>query len=134
MASNIKLQTARRNAMLDGITSDVGASGFLKIYTGAQPTSITTPLGAQVLLATLPLAPVFAPAASNGILTANSIGTVTASGAGIAGWYSLQSSTGTRVVEGSVGISGSDLNLTNTTILQGAPVAVTALTYTAPGG
>ena len=135
MASNIKLQTTRRNAMVDGITTDVGASGLLKIYDGAQPTTITTALGAQVLLAQLALSATFAPAAASGVLTANAITQDSAADAtGTAAWYSLQTSAGVRVVEGTVGTATSDLILNTVSIVIGGPVAVTSFTYTAPGG
>jgi hypothetical protein len=134
MPSNIKLQTTRRNAMLDGITTDVGASGLLKIYDGTQPATIATALGAQVLLAQLTCSATFAPAASGGVLTANAITQdASADATGTASWYSLQTSGGVRVVEGSVGTSGSDLNLNTVSIVAGGPVAVTSFTYTAPG-
>lgn len=134
MPSNIKLQTARRNAMLDGITTDVGASGLLRIYSGTQPTTIATAIGAQVLLAELALSATFAPASASGVLTANAITQDSAANAtGTAGWYSLTTSAGTRVVEGEVGTSGADLNLNTLSIVSGGPVVVTSFTYTVAG-
>lgn len=134
MASNIKIATTTRNAQLDAITTAVGASGLLKIYDGTQPTNPQTSLGAQVLLVTLTLSSTFAPASSSGVLTANAIGTVNAVATSTASWYSLQTSAGGRIVEGSVGTSGADLNLNTTSIVSGGPVAVTSFTYTGPGG
>lgn len=135
MASNIKIATTTRNAMLDAITAAVGASGLLKVYDGAQPTTVGTALGSQNLLGTLLLSATFAPAASSGVLTANAITTDSAADAtGTAAWYSLQTSGGTRIVEGSVGTLGADLNLNSTAIVIGGPISVTSFTYTAPGG
>jgi hypothetical protein len=134
MPFNIKLQTARRNAMVDGIATDVGNAGLLKIYDGTQPATIATAIGAQVLLAQLTCGTPFAAAASGGVLTANAITQdASADATGTASWYSLQTSAGVRVVEGSVGTSGSDLNLNTVSIVAGGPVAVTSFTYTAPG-
>lgn len=134
MASNIKIATTTRNAMVDRITTDVGASGLLKIYDGAQPTTVATALGAQVLLAQLALSATFAPAASAGVLTANAITQDSAADAtGTASWYSLQTSAGVRIVEGTVGTATSDLILNTVSITIGGPVAVTSFTYTAPG-
>ena len=134
MASNIKIATTTRNAMLDAITSAVGASGLLKIYDGTQPATVATAIGAQVLLAQLALSATFAPAAASGVLTANAITQDSSADAtGTASWYSLQTSGGTRIVEGSVGTSGADLNLNTVSIVAAGPVAVTSFTYTAPG-
>lgn len=134
MPSNLKLQTTRRNAIVDGIASDVGASGLLRIYSGTQPTNIATALGAQVLLAELALSATFAPAAAGGVLTANAITQDSAANAtGTAAWYSLTTSAGVRVLEGEVGVSGADCNLNTLSIVSGGPVAVTAFTLTAPG-
>ena len=135
MASNIKIATTTRNAIVDAITTAVGASGLLKIYSGTQPTNVQTALGAQVLLAQLALSATFAPAAASGVLTANAITQDSSADAtGTAGWYSLQTSAGVRIVEGEVGTSGADLNLNTVSIVIGGPVAVTSFTYTAPGG
>lgn len=134
MTSNIKEATALRNAQLDAITTAVGTSGFLKIYDGTQPTNPQTALGAQVLLVTLPLSATFAPASSSGVLTANAITTTNAVASSTAAWYSLQSSGGSRIVEGSVGTATADIVLNTTTIVSGGPVAITSFTYTAPGG
>ena len=134
MASNIKIVTTTRNAMVDAITTAVGASGLLKIYDGAQPTTVATALGAQVLLAQLALSATFAPAAASGVLTANAITQDSSADAtGTAAWYSLQTSAAVRVVEGTVAASGADLNLNTVSIVLGGPVAVTSFTYTAPG-
>jgi hypothetical protein len=134
MASNIKIDATLRNTIADAITTRVGASGVLKIYSGTQPTNPATALVAQVLLATLPCSATFAPAASGGVLTASAITTANAAATGTAAWYSLQTSGGTRVIEGSVGTATSDLILNTVSIVSGGPVAVTSFTYTAPGG
>lgn len=134
MASNIKIDTTLRNTIADAVTARVGSSGLLKIYSLTQPTSPGTALGAQVLLATLPLSATFAAGASAGVLTASAITTANAVATGTANWYSLQKSDSTRIIEGSVGTATSDLVLNTTSIVSGGPVAVTSFTYTAPGG
>ncbi len=45
-------------------------------------------------------------------------------------WFSIVKSTGARVMDGSVGTSGADLNLNSTTIATGATVAVSSFTVT----
>jgi hypothetical protein len=135
MASNIKIATTTRNAMVDAITTGVGASGLLRIYDGSQPANPGTAVTTQTLLAELACSATFAPGASSGVLTANTITTDSSANAtGSASWYRLCTSGGTGVVDGSVATSGADLNFNTTSIVAGGPVAVTSFTYTAPGG
>jgi hypothetical protein len=124
--------TAVKNAKLDQITSQVGTSGRLKIYdaTGGTPANAGTALGSQVLLADLPLSATFAPASSGGVLTANAITNANAAATGTAAFFRLTTSGGTAIAQGSVGTSGSDLNLNTTSIVSGGPVAVSSLTIT----
>lgn len=135
MASNIKIATTTRNAMVDAITTAVGSNGLIRIYDGTQPAGPGTAITTQVLLAELPCSATFAAAASSGVLTANAITTdASANATGTASWYRLTTSGGTGVVDGTVGTSGSDLNLNTTSIVAGGPVAISSFTYTAPGG
>jgi hypothetical protein len=133
MASNLKYSAALKNAQMNAITTTLGANALLEIYSGAQPANPDAAISAQVLLATLTCNATFAPAASGGVLTLNSIanGTGTAgAGAGTtAAWYRLKTSGGTAHIDGTVGTSGSDLNLNNTSIAVGQTVSVTSSTY-----
>ena len=133
MASNIKLTTAVKNAMLDAITAQIGGSGKLRIYDGSQPANANTAVGAQVLLAELTLNATFAPSASSGVLTLNAITSDSAADAtGTATWFRMVKSDGTTVIcDGSVGTSGADLNLNTTSLVAGAQVSVSSFTLTA---
>jgi hypothetical protein len=135
MASNLKFSAALKNAQQNAITSTLGANAVLNLYSGTQPASPDTAIGAQVLLASLACNATFAPAASGGVLTLNSIanGTGTAgAGAGTAAtWYRLTTSGGTAHIDGTVGTSSADLILTgSTSIATGQTVSVTGATYT----
>jgi hypothetical protein len=117
-----------RNAMLDAITSAIGASGLLRIYDGTRPASGGT---ATTLLAQLALSATSAPAASGGVLTFNTITQDSSADAtGTATWFRVTTSGGTFVIDGSVGTSGSDLNLTTTSITITQPVSVTSFVIT----
>jgi hypothetical protein len=132
MANNLKYSAALKNARLDQITTKVGASGLLRIYNGAQPASPDTAVGAQVKLAELMCnAAAFAAAASAGVLTANAISSANALASGTASWFRLVKSDGTAVMDGTVGTSGADLIIDNTSINSGQSVSVTSLTVTA---
>ncbi len=120
--------TTLRNAMLDEITAAVGSSGLLRIYDGTRP---ATGGAATTLLAELTCNATFAPAASGGVLTLNSITQdASANATGTATWFRITTSGGTAVLDGNVGTSGSDLNLSSTSIVSGQPVSVTSFTIT----
>lgn len=121
--------TAIRNAMLDAVTTGAGGSALLRIYDGTRPASGGT---ATTLLAELTCNATFAPGASSGVLTLNSITQdSSANASGTATWFRIVKSDGTTfVMDGNVGTSGSDLNLTTTTIVSTQPVSVTSFVIT----
>jgi len=119
---------AVRNAMLDDITAAAGASALLSIYDGTRP---ATGGAATTLLAQLTCNATFAPAASGGVLTLNAITQDSSANAtGTATWFRITTSGATHVLDGNVGTSGSDLNLTTTSIVATQPVSVTSFTIT----
>lgn len=120
--------TAVRNAMLDAIVSAIGSNGLLRIYDGSRPASGGS---ATTLLAELALSATAAAGASSGVLTFSSISNDSSANAtGTATWFRIVTSGGTFVVDGSVGTSGSDLNLNTTSIVSGGPVAVSSFVIT----
>lgn len=132
MSSNLKYAVTLKNARLDAITTAIGTSGLLRIYSGTQPTNPDTALSGNTVLAELALSSTFAAGASSGVLTASTItADSSADATGTATFFSLLTSGGTRKVDGSVGTSGADLNLNTTSIVLGAQVSVSSLTITA---
>lgn len=133
MANNLKFATNLRNALMDAITTFAGGSALLRIYDGTQATNPNTAIGAQTLLAELTCNATFAPSASGGVLTLNAVtNDSSANATGTASWFRLVKSDGTTaVMDGTVGTSGSDLNINSTAISSGAAVAVTSATITA---
>jgi len=119
----IALNTTLRNNRADQITSFTGTSAKLRIYTAAYATQ---------LVECICDATAFAPAASGGILTLNAISSGVATGAGTAAAARIYKSDGTTlVINGmTVGISASNINITNTTIGIGDAVTVTSATIT----
>ena len=120
--------TTVRNGMLDFITSTIGASGLLRIYDGTRPASGGA---ATTLLAQLTFNATFAPASASGVLTCNAITQDSSADAtGTATWFRATTSGGTFVIDGNVGTSGSDLNLTTTSIVITQPVSVSSFVIT----
>lgn len=118
-----------RNNMADQITARAGASALLRIYDGTRPATGGT---VTTLLAELTCNPTFAPGAASGVLTLNAITQDSSANAtGTATWFRIVQSDGTtHVLDGNVGTSGSDLNLSTTSIVLTQPVSVTSYTIT----
>lgn len=133
MALTPRLADAAKNAAADAVAA-LCNSGKLRIYDGTQPADPDSAIGAQVLLAELTLNATAFGAAVAGVCTANAItGDVAANATGTATWFRVVKSDGTtKVFDGSVGTSGANLNLNTVSIVAGATVDVTALTYTQP--
>ena len=135
MALNPKPSNAGANAEADAV-ADLLDDGYLRIYDGSQPANADTAVSGQTLLAELRFGnPAFG-SASTGVVTANAITQdSSANNTGTASWFRALKSDGTTVLfDGSVGTSGCNLNLNTTSIVSGAPVSVTALTFTAQKG
>ena len=119
------LRTTRATDIRDAI--DAGAAGLLRIYDGARPAT-----GGSVtnLLAELTLSDPCG-TVTNGVLTFSAITQdASANNTGTATWFRIVTSAAAFVLDGSVGTSGADLNLTTTSISTGQPVQVTSLVFT----
>lgn len=120
--------TTLRNSRLAAITTAIGTSGLLRIYSGTRPATGGTE---TTLLAQLALSATFAPAPSGGVLTASAISNDTSADAtGTATWARLCTSAGVAVVDMSVATSGSDLNFDSVSFVAGGVVAVSSLVIT----
>ena len=128
----MKTSIAARNAAVDALGA-LADNGYIRIYTGTIPaTPETAPSG--TLLAELRFnATAFDPAV-NGVIEANAITPdESAAATGDAGYYRALASDGTtRLWDGTIGLSGADLNLNSIEIRLGAQVSLESLTYTLP--
>ena len=125
----IGYSTAIRNGMLDFITTTAAGSALLRIYDGTKP---VTGGAVTTLLAELTCNATFAPAASGGVLTLNSITQDSSANAtGNATWFRIVKSDGTTLVlDGTAGTSGTDLIMTTASIVATQPVSVSSLVLT----
>lgn len=128
----LSYSTAIRNAQLDAITTAVGTTAKLRIYSGTRPANVAASI-TGTLLAELTGNATFAPAASGGVLTLNSItADASADATGTATHFRLWNSAGsTAMIDGDVSTSGADLNLNSVSLTAGGSVAVTSFTITA---
>jgi hypothetical protein len=117
--------TATRNVLAQRIQilvdTGAGANGTLKIKTAGAATLVSLPMSSTSFGTSVA-----------GVITANAITTTPATAAGTAANFDICDKDGTAVISGTVGTSGSDINLTNTNIAIGDPISITTLTYTAP--
>jgi hypothetical protein len=132
MALNPHFGVTPRNDALDAIDAYLGTSALFTIYAGTQPADVSSAITAAntiVASLTFPATQGFGAAAS-GVLTANTITGDTSAAGGSANWFSIRRSTGARVADGSIGTSGSDLNLNSQAVSTGAAVSISAFTIT----
>lgn len=120
-----------KNARLDAISTSWAASATLRLYSGTMPTNAGTALSGNTLLAQVTPTPA---AASGG--TKDMLGgakTTTGSATGVASFYRVYDSGGTVCKEqGTVGTSGADLTIDNTSINSGQTVNFNTWTKTEP--
>lgn len=133
MANSPSLANAQRSRAADAVTARCN-SGFFRIYSGTKPATANAAI-TGTLLAELTFGATAFAAASNGVATANAITQDSSANAtGTASHFRVWESDGTTVVfDGEVGTSGSDLNLSTTSIVTGAAVSITSFTYTQNG-
>lgn len=135
MADTTKISNAAATAEANAF-SDLLDNGFLRIYDGAQPATVDTAIGAQVLLAELRFATPASGVAVNGVITFSAIVSDAAANAtGTAAWFRALSADGTTAIwDGSVSTAAATINLNSTAIQINAQVDVTALTFTVNKG
>lgn len=121
-----------RDAKLDAVETAIGASAVLKIRSGTVPANCAA-ADAGTVLATISLPSDWMAAASGG--TKDKSGTWTdasADATGTAAHFRLYASDGTTChAQGSVGTSGTDMIVDNTSFASGQSFTVTAFTLTA---
>lgn len=117
----VTLSTTLRNARSTAIVTDAGASAKLTVYTSAYGSVLYTAI-CSATLGTV----------SAGVLTFNAVGNATATGAGTAAIARLFKSDGTTmVIEGlTVGTSGTNIIITNTSIAVNDVIVTSSATIT----
>ena len=135
MANNLKLGKAAANVAADALCALLNG-GVLRLYTGIQPVTADTALADNTLLAELVFGSPAFDVATEGVATAHAITKDgDAAATGTATWFRAVQSDGiTTVFDGSVGVSGSDVNMPTTSIVQHAEIVVTAMTFTTHKG
>lgn len=135
MAAVPKFSNTMVNAEADAVGNALN-SGYLRIYDGSQPANADTAVSTQVLLAELRLNADAFGAAVAGVITANAIiDDSSANATGTATWARVLASDGTTVwFDGSVGTSAANVIVNTTSIVTGAVVSCSSLTFTVGKG
>lgn len=131
----LQFSTGVRNGMMDAIETATGTAAVLKIRTGAQPATCAT-ADSGTVVATISLASDWAAAASGGTKVFNSlpVSDTSADNSGTAGHFRVYASDGTTChIQGTVGVSGTDMIVDSVSFTAGQTFNVTAWTFTAPG-
>jgi len=127
LAFSTTLRNSRADLIDDAANGGAGAA-LIRIYDGSRPATGGT---ATTLLAELTASDPMFGAASSGAITASAItADSSANATGTATWFRVVDSAGTFVMDGSVGTSGSDLNLNSTSISTGQNVSITSFVIT----
>ncbi len=129
-AHSPKLSNVAANAAADAFTALLN-SGYLIILDGSQAATADTAISGQTTCAVLRFGSTAFGAASTGVSTANTITSDTdADATCTATWFrTLESDNSTKVMDGTIGTSGADINLATVSISQHATVSVSSFTY-----
>lgn len=130
----LALTNAQASRAADAVTARCN-NGVLRLYSGAVPANADAALSGNTMLAEVTFgATAFAPAV-NGVATANAISQDSAIDAsGTATFFRAFESGGTvAVFQGTVAVSGADLNVTpSVSLIQNGTLSISSLTYTQP--
>jgi hypothetical protein len=114
--SALKYSNALRHAQNEALITYAGSGAIINIYQGTAPANANTGITTQTLLVSCVLAGAFG-TDTNGTLTLGTVNNGTAVATGTASFFRIFKADGTTVVmDGSVGVTGADLNLDTTNI------------------
>lgn len=141
MALRLSTQARTNMAGTQGLKS-LFNSGYINIYTGSQPTGADYAETGS-LLVTIGIGGTggitFGTAAAGALPKSAEVWSGTVAAAGVGGWFRLYDSNhttgtnGTAVrMDGNVGVSGSDLVLSNTSLALAATLTIDTFTLTVP--
>jgi hypothetical protein len=126
MASNLKYSNGTRDAQQQGLITYAGSGAIIHIYQGTQPADANSSVGAATLLVSLTVTGSFG-TDSDGTITLSSVANGTAVATGTAQFFRItKSDNSTVIMDGTVGLTGCDMNLNNTSIASTQVVSITS--------
>jgi hypothetical protein len=122
----LEYSNGTRHSQNEGLIAYAGTGAIFSLYTGTQPANANTAITSQVLLVSMVISGVFGTDV-NGTLTLGAVTAGTAATSGTATWFRIYKSDNTTVVmDGSVGLTGADLNLNSVNITALQSVGITS--------
>jgi hypothetical protein len=115
--------------MAAALATDIGSAATIEIRSGTKPATPET-AASGTLLATVAISGSFT--ASGGSITAADPASVTVAASGTAGHFRVKTSGGTAKIDGTVGTSGADMNLSSVALVSGGTVDLGVPTFTIP--
>lgn len=125
----LTISAADANAMAATLATQIGSAATIEIRTGSKPATPET-AASGTLLATVAISGSFT--ASGGSITAADPASVTVAATGTAGYFRVKTSGGTAKIDGTVGTSGADMNLSTVSLVAGGTVDLGVPTFTVP--
>lgn len=130
---NCKLSAAAKNAATEAVTAMLNG-GYIDLYAGPQPAEPGERAKSQVRLLRIPLSdPAFTPATEGRAEVFRSWESNPAEATGKIEWFRAYRYDGVVVMDGSVGTSGSDMNLNDVDIRTGTVIFMKAFRFAALG-
>lgn len=122
----LEYSNGTRHSQNQGLIAYAGTGAIFSLYTGTQPANANTAITSQVLLVSMVIAGVFG-TDTNGTLTLGAVTAGIAANTGTAAWFRIyKSDNSTVVMDGSVGLTGADLNLNSVSITALQTVGITS--------
>ena len=118
------------NALLDRFDTEFPAGSILEIRSGAAPGAENAATGTVLSSITTPATP-WSAAAAGAKAKSGTWSDASADATGTAAHYRLKNAADTRRIEGTVGLSGADLNLDNLSISVGQVITISSFSYSA---
>lgn len=125
----ISITAAVAQALATALATAIGAGSSIRIYSGTKPATPET-AATGTLLATVAISGSFS--ASAGVITAADPASVTPAASGTAGYFRVLTSGSTAILDGTVGTSGADMNLSSTAISTASPLDLGVPSFTVP--
>lgn len=125
----LTISAAAAQAMAAALATDIGSAATIEIRTGTKPATPET-AASGTLLATVAISGSFT--AASGSITAADPASVTVAASGTAGHFRVKTSGGTAKIDGTVGTSGADMNLSSVALVSGGTVDLGVPTFTIP--
>ena len=116
MPTNLRYSNGTRHAQNEGLITYAGSGAKIRLYQGTQPATANDAITTQTLLVECVLTGAFG-TDTDGTLTLGNVSTGVATAGGTANFFRIVKADGSTVImDGSVGVTGADLNLNTTTI------------------